>query len=327
MHAIEPAADRYTNTLAQLSRASVRKHFDAYADVGWDDPEFRIDPEDPRFECAAYEPIAASPWYRQQKAATRARIGLALSAFRLKMGIEFENLLSRGLLEFAASLKNGSPEFRYAYHELIEEAQHSLMFQEFVNRSGCDSPGLPWAMKWLARQVPRLGRVAPELLFVHVLAGEVPIDRVQRIELKRGAALHPLLRRIVQIHVTEEARHVHFAESFLEARVPALSPLRRAHLSLAAPIVTAIVADLMLRPPAAVVARFGMPRAVLAEAYRGPAYAALRAVTIAPLYERYTELGLITRASRPLWRALPLRRPGGASGNALSSGTPQLPSP
>src|SRR3989454_8600620 len=34
-----------------------------------------------------------------------------------------------------------SPEFRYVYHEVIEEAQHSLMFQEFVNRSGFDIPG------------------------------------------------------------------------------------------------------------------------------------------------------------------------------------------
>ena len=50
-------------------------------------------------------------------------------------------MLKRGLLEFASTLPNGAPEFRYAYHEIIEEAQHSLMFQEFVNRSGFDAAG------------------------------------------------------------------------------------------------------------------------------------------------------------------------------------------
>ena len=53
----------------------------------------------------------------------------------MKIGLIFESVLKRGLLEFASTLPNGAPEFRYAYHEVIEEAQHSLMFQEFINRT------------------------------------------------------------------------------------------------------------------------------------------------------------------------------------------------
>ena len=60
----------------------------------------------------------------------------------MKTGLVFENILQRGLLEFAMTLPNDSTEFRYAYHEVIEEAQHTLMFQEFVNRSGLDADGL-----------------------------------------------------------------------------------------------------------------------------------------------------------------------------------------
>src|SRR2546422_6411847 len=60
----------------------------------------------------------------------------------MKIGTQFENVLQRGLLEFAWTLANGAPEFRYVYHEVIEEGQHSLMFQEFVNRTGFDVAGL-----------------------------------------------------------------------------------------------------------------------------------------------------------------------------------------
>ena len=71
----------------------------------------------------------------------RARIGLHMIATFMKIGLQFESVLKRGLLEFALELPNGSPEFRYAYHEVIEEAQHSLMFQEFVNRTRLRHPG------------------------------------------------------------------------------------------------------------------------------------------------------------------------------------------
>ena len=37
----------------------------------------------------------------------------------VKFGIGFEANLTRGLSEFASSLPNRSPEYRYALHELI----------------------------------------------------------------------------------------------------------------------------------------------------------------------------------------------------------------
>ena len=115
-------------------------------------------------------------------------------------------------------LPNGSPEYRYAYHELIEEGQHSLMFQEFVNRTGLETPGLPTPIRFAARFVAAQGRLFPPLFFVFVLGGEDPIDHVQRTTLRSGRELHPLLRRIMQIHVTEEARHICFARYYLPFR-------------------------------------------------------------------------------------------------------------
>ena len=73
-----------------------------------------------------------------------------------------------------------------------------------------------------------LGARFPELFFVFVLGGEDPIDHAQRLALAERDDLHPLVRRMSQIHITEEARHLCFARSFLREHVPELTPRKRA---------------------------------------------------------------------------------------------------
>ena len=162
----EQAADvlndgAYRELIARLSRQSVTKHFDAYADVDWDAPEMQIDPEDPRWEMDADGDLGATDWYRSQPQGVRARIGLHGIVSAMKTGLQFESVLKRGLLEYATTLPNNASEFRYAYHEVIEEAQHSLMFQEFVNRSGLNPPGMPKLMQFGSRGVVKMGRRFP----------------------------------------------------------------------------------------------------------------------------------------------------------------------
>ncbi|MGH2474408.1 MAG: diiron oxygenase, partial [Candidatus Limnocylindrales bacterium] len=152
----EQEDDRFTALLGRLSRQSVVKHFDAYADVDWDHPDHAIDPRDPRWELDSGSGLAGTDWYRSLPAETRARIGLHGITSNMKAGLQFENVLKRGLLEYAFRLPDGSPEFRYVYHEVIEEAQHSLMFQEFVNRSGFDAAGLGRLERFGARFIVTL---------------------------------------------------------------------------------------------------------------------------------------------------------------------------
>jgi hypothetical protein len=300
---LAPSNADYLSIVRRLNHASVIKHFDAYVDVPWDEPEYRIDPEDRRWELDGEEPLGATAWYCDRAPAVRARIGLDIAAARMKRGIEFENVLSRGLLEFAGARDNDSVDFRYAYHELIEEGQHSLMFQEFVNRAGGVAQPMPAVHRWMGRAVPRLGRTFPELFFVYVLAGEVPIDQIQRREV-RSRTRHPLLRRIMQIHVTEEARHVCFAERYLAAHLPQLSAPRLARLRWMAPFITSETAKLMIEPPAWLVRRHDIPAAVVADAkYADPARAFMAQAT-KPLVEKFRELGVITRLTLPLWHAL-----------------------
>jgi hypothetical protein len=296
---------RYAELLKRLSHQSVVKHFDAYGDIDWDSPEMAIDPTDPRFELSPDSPLGRSEWYRSQPADVRARFGLHAIASNMKAGLQFESVLKRGLLEYAWDLPDGSPEFRYAYHEVIEEAQHSLMFQEFVNRAGLEVPGLSWDLKLGARRVMGMSRRFPEMFFVFVLGGEDPIDHVQRRVLRSGEEIHPLLERIMRIHVTEEARHLSFARQYLRERVPKLNVVKRTAISVQAPTTLSVMAGVMMRPPKHLVETYGVPKSALAEAYRrgGPPEQEVK-VSRRKVRRLMVELGLVNPVTKELWKRL-----------------------
>jgi hypothetical protein len=301
--------ESYEQLVQRLSVQSVRKHYDAYEDVDWDAPEMQIQRDDPRFE-PLDDALSQTAWYKAQPASVRAEIGLTGIASAMKMGVVFESVLKRGLLEYAFSLPNRSPEFRYVYHEVIEEAQHSLMFQEFINRSG-ENPGpLP---RWLAfgtRNVVRLGRAFPALFFFFVLGGEEPIDYAQKQALRNKRDLHPLVKRVMQIHVTEEARHLCFARNYLQRTVPALGWFARLRLSVSIPFILGEMARMMLQPSRSMIRRFAIPRAVVREAYTyNPEHRRRVRASLAGVAGLCVELRLITPLSLLLWKLVGLGDP------------------
>jgi hypothetical protein len=295
--------ESYAELVERLSRQSVVKHFDAYADIDWDAPDFAIDHDDPRWQLGPDDVLGETQWYRTQPDSVRSQIGLHMIASFMKIGAQFESVLKRGLLEYAWQLPNGAPEFRYAYHETIEEAQHSLMFQEFVNRTGFDIPGLGALDRWASRLVIRFARTFPELFFLFVLGGEDPIDHVQRTALRSGQPIHPLLKRIMQIHVTEEARHLCFARQYLKHNVPQLGALKRLILRVRTPIILGIMSQMMMRPSPQIVRQYSIPSAVLDEAYRkNPIHKSRTLEALAKVRSLCVELGLVTSGSKRLWK-------------------------
>jgi hypothetical protein len=301
------ADDAFAALVSRLSRQSVAKHYDAYADIPWDDPAYALDPDDPRFELGPDDPLGGTRWYRDQPAGVRSRLGLGRYASAMKVGLQFENVLKRGLLEHTFTLPNGDPTFRYAYHEIIEEAHHGLMFQEFVNRTPFDPAGLRRYERFLSSLIVRMGAVFPELFFLFVLGGEDPIDHVQREVLRSGRPIHPLLEVIMRHHVTEEARHLSFARHYLKRNVPRLSRARRHVLAVATPIILGTMARMMMQPPTALLREFAVPDEVVAQAYRrNPDHAEATVVALAKVRRLARELGLVTPLVVPLWRALGL---------------------
>jgi hypothetical protein len=255
--------------VARLNDASVTKRFEAYRDVAWDADDTRIDARDPRFRLPTTNPIGASEWYASLPPDTQSTLGLEWACQTLRFGVSFESCLSRGLLEFASVQPNRSPLYRYAMHELIEESHHSLMFQEVINRSGCEPHDVSKIESWFQRRVARWGATFPELFFLCVLSGEVFIDHDNRERLRDRDAMHPLFRRVLQIHVTEEARHVSFATGLLRERVPRLPAYQRWALGVALPPILDRGARIMLQPSPAIVRRFGIPKYVMKRAF-GP---------------------------------------------------------
>jgi hypothetical protein len=253
------------------------------------------------------DPLGATEWYRNLPQPDRARLGCELVASKMKIGLVFENILKRGLLEFALTLPNGAPEYRYAYHEVIEEAQHSLMFQEFVNRSGYDAPGLAKRELIATRRIVALGRRFPQLFFLFVLGGEDPIDYVQRRELRSQREIHPLLERIMRIHVTEEARHLSFARHYLKRTVPTLSAWHRARLAIGAPVILGTMAQLMLKPAPDLVKRYAIPPHVIESAYtKNPDYHLETLASLGKVRKLCVELGLVRWPFTVIWRKLGL---------------------
>jgi hypothetical protein len=301
---IAPPRETFPELVERLSQLSVTKHYDAYADVPWDDPASRIAVEDPVWQLGDDHPLGASAWYAAQRPEVRARIGLHFVACAMRIGAEFENVLTRGLLTFALELPRGAPEFRYAYHEAIEESQHTLMFHEFVSRCELDAGRAPFMTRVGRRPALWFARHFPEMFFLIVLGGEDPIDYVQRQLLGCGRPVHPLLRRIMQIHVTEEARHLCFARAYLRVRVPQLRPVSRQIMAMLAPLVLGATAREMLDPPPVIVRTYQIPRTVVERDYRrSPIQQERLRTSLSKVRTLCEQLDLVTPASRRIWRA------------------------
>jgi hypothetical protein len=298
------AETRFAQMVQRLSKLSVDKHSDAFADVPWDDPDMAIDPTDSRWELGPLDALGRTEWYRSLPPERRARIGLSRVAQMLHTGWQFENILQVGLLIHAMGQPNESVQFRYLHHEISEESQHSMMFHEFVRRSKMPTTGMPRGSNLVIRPLLMLAsRFDPMTLCLAALAGEEPADYLQREQLKLGAP-HPLLERITRIHVAEEARHISFARHYLRRMVPRLGPVRRMLLSLAFPLNMWVGAMLMVRPGGAFIRAQGIPRDVMDAANRTPEARRTFAGSVQKARDFAGELGLLNPVSRRVWDRL-----------------------
>ncbi|MBC2959897.1 AurF N-oxygenase family protein [Nocardioides deserti] len=295
----------YDDTLRTLSEASVEQHFDAFRDIAWDDPAYAVDPADPRWVLPAGDVLGRHPWYRSLPLERQVEIGLYRQANVTKVGLQFEQILISGLMNYAFGLRNGSPEFRYSTHEATEECHHTQMFQEFVNRSGQDVAGGTWAFRAVAPFLPLFAKWVPFGFFYGVLAGEEPIDHVQKAVLRAGDDTHPLLRRIMQIHVAEEARHIGFAHTYLEHRAPRLRRVERLVLSLVVPLIMRWLCDQILRPGRKARRDMGIPRSVVRDVWwRAPESRKFLRDLFADVRMLAERTGMMNPVSRLLWRAM-----------------------
>ena len=293
----------YVDMLNTLSEGSVRRNFNPYTDIDWDSPEFAVIPNDERWILPATDPIGQHPWYQSQPVERQIEIGMWRQANVAKVGLHFESILIRGLMEYAFWVPNGSPEYRYCLHEAVEECNHTMMFQEMVNHIGADVPGMSRLLKWIQPAIPLVAGPLPIPFWFGILAGEEPIDHTQKNVLREGKSLHPIMERVMAIHVAEEARHISFAHEYLRKRVPDLPRRKRFWLSLYVPVVMRVLCSAIIVPPRAFWKEFDIPRSVRKEIFfKSPGSRKMLRDMFGDVRMLAQDTGLMNPLAKLMWR-------------------------
>jgi len=109
-------------------------------------------------------------------------------------------------------------EYAYCLHEIREEAGHSLMFMQAIEKSGLALPAGAWRKPriadWLARHAP-----ADSVFFwlATIIAEDLPDKFNRYVRAHASTELNPVIRQICTLHIVDEARHIAFARHQLEA--------------------------------------------------------------------------------------------------------------
>ena len=175
------------------------------------------------------------------------------------------------------------------------------MFEELVVRAGASPSGMPtWLRRFTESLMPVLARHSPVVFFAMVLGGEEPLDLIQRRTIAEPD-VHPLVERVMRIHIAEEARHISYARTAIEAEAPQLSRARRHTVAFFTPLALGIMARLMLRPNHDLAAA-GVPVEVIRATDRSEAGRRLLVDGVAKVRRLFVELDLVTPPARWMWR-------------------------
>jgi hypothetical protein len=294
----------YYDTLRTLSQASVDQHFEAFRDIAWDDPDMQWAPGDERFILSEADELGRHPWYKSLPKERQVEVGMYRFAQIAKVGRQFEQILIAGVMHHLIGMENGNPEFRYAMHEVTEETHHIQMFQESVNRVQVEVTGAPGWFVRLAPVITSIGRWFPELFFVGILAGEEPIDHLQKSIMRAGGS-HPLIDRIMQIHIAEEARHIGFAHQYLEHHWHEMGPVKRRVMTVMFPVTMRVLCDVIMVPSKADQRAMGIPEEVVEEIWWGSARSEkLLRDLFGDVRMLADSLGIRKGLARVIWKAL-----------------------
>ena len=209
-------------TIAQrLLRASAQKSFDPEVDVDWDQPLVDGMFYMPEHRVSLY----GTPLWERMSHAQRVDLSRHEIASTASVGIWFELILLQLLARHIYDLPATSDHVRYALVEVGDECRHSVMFSRMIEKLGCPAYGPGRVAHTLGRLLKTIAK-GPEV-FAAILIAEEILDTFQR-ELMIDESVQPLVRRISQIHVIEEARHVRYAHDELVRQMSAASPAARA---------------------------------------------------------------------------------------------------
>jgi hypothetical protein len=281
--------------LSRLSDAAHRKSFDPWRDIDWsvpfDDAHFYLPPD----LVSLYGTELWNSMTREQQV----RLSMHEASSTLAQGLWFENILSFKLLAYLYRSNPQEPHFYWMLQEIADECRHSMMFGEFIRRSGT-----PWYQPdwWVTFTANFTRFVAPKVsVFLGVLAAEATTDYLNR-RVMQDPECHPIMRQIARIHVIEEARHLGYARHWLEENYARMPLPMRVWIRMQAPIVTSTLLSQLVN--ARVYDECGLPPQAASMARRNPARRRFRRDACAELIGFLDRIGAVNWRVAPVWRAL-----------------------
>ncbi len=230
-------------TAARLLDSAARKSYDPTVDIDWDAPLqpglYGMTPE----WCSLYGTALWDAMPQEQRIALTEHEAASISS----TGIWFEMILMEMILRDVYWRDFATDHVRFALTEIGDECRHSTMFARAAQRMGIPSykPG---------RLLMRLGAFfkatsTGSLAYGGTLFAEEILDMMQR-DFRRDPRVQPLTRRVSEIHVTEEARHIRFAREEVRRKAAQLGPWQRRYARLLLGVTAYFVVTSLVSPEA-----------------------------------------------------------------------------
>src|ERR1700677_5236763 len=204
----------------RLLKGSVKKSYEPIVDIDWDAP---LEPDKfylpPRSVSLYGTPMWDEMTREEQIELSRHELVNTLSA-----GIWFENMLNQSLLRTIIHEDPTSSSTHYKLTELGDEARHMVMFGKAIERIGAKPVRPRLLHRMVINTLPFFFRGS--VLWVAALIGEEIFDSLQR-QMMDDPELQPVIKRLMRIHVTEEARHIQFARAGIRRRVAGMPWITR----------------------------------------------------------------------------------------------------
>ncbi len=283
--------DTVAPKVQKLVAAAERASYDPFTEIDWDQPvddtAYFLPPE-------ILPLYGTAPWEAMSEA-ERIEYSRHETASLCSAGIWFENILMAMVLRHLYDLPASDAAHRYLLIETGDECRHSAMFGEFIRRAGTPAYEVdPW-LRFGGKVMTNIaGRAAG---FIAILAAEEILDTSNRATMK-DERVHPLSRQIAKLHVLEEARHMSFARSWLEAVWPELSPFDRVRAAALAPAYVFGIVEALVNPE--VYRTLGIEDGTRI-ARRNPHHRRQVKDGLGRLVATLEDLGAITPVSRPAW--------------------------
>ncbi|MFE0604296.1 diiron oxygenase [Streptomyces sp. NPDC058892] len=217
--AAAPAEGTSREVAQRLLQASPAP-LDFQTSVAWDTPA----PDDAWYCVPERLPLFGTPLWQRMDDQQRREMSRRELASMMGLALWSELLLMETFARLLTRRDPRDPRTQYALTEISEEARHSAMFSQLLDRLDCPDYRPPAA---LHRAAACFLPSRDDLRFATPLIFEEVLDRFQR-EAARDERVHPLVRQVCRIHVADEARHISFARSAMRDSVRRTPPARLA---------------------------------------------------------------------------------------------------